>query len=158
MGTVKSDRFRYAVVLDEATLKRLDEFVAEWGRQEYEVSFSDGSSQTLDSLADVKRLPNSAQRRIESLKGRAFRHDPTLFTSVEFYDFHSKPVRYYVSGDNDAEELAKKADEGEFHKLPEIVAKLREKIDERERDRRIDPAFATQLREAVAEIEAALGG
>lgn len=59
---------------------------------------------------------------------------------------------------HEAEELAKKADEGEFHTLPEIVAKLREKIDERERDRRIDPAFATQLREAVAEIEAALGG
>ena len=46
---------------------------------------------------------------------------------------------------HEAEEVSKKADEGEFDKVAETLAKLREKIAERLRDDRIDPGFAGRL-------------
>lgn len=47
---------------------------------------------------------------------------------------------------------------GEFDKVAEKLAELEEKIAERERERRIAAAFADRLREALSEIDAALGG
>ncbi len=56
----------------------------------------------------------------------------------------------------EVEDIAESAGEGDFGKAEEKLRELRQKIGERQRDGRIDPGFAGQLRGAVAEMDAAL--
>ncbi len=126
--TTKPRSFRWAYLLDENTLRRLDQMLKEdvlnevesslLSRDEpkeldYQVGFSDGSYLHTSSVDEVSNLPNSRDRRITSLRVSEPFWVTDLRVRVSFTNSRSLPsVEYEVRGEaSKALHLADKLDQ-----------------------------------------------